>query len=118
MRNTQRGVSLMALIAVLFILVIVGIFAMKVVPSFLEFRSAKTAINAISKEKQGASVADIRKSFDARAQIDDITSLKSQDLEIIKEGPDIVISFAYHKEVPLFRNIGVYFDFAANSRGQ
>ena len=116
MRNTQRGVSLMALIAVLFILVIAGIFAMKVVPSFLEFRSAKTAINAIAKEKQGASVADIRKSFDARAQIDDITAIKSGDLEITKEGNEVIVGFGYRKEVKLFGPLSLVIDYAATSR--
>jgi len=27
-----------------------------------------------------------------------------------------VISFAYRKEIPLFANLGVYLDFAANSK--
>ena len=30
----------------------------------------------------------------------------------------MVIAFAYRKEVPLFANLGVYIDFAANSKGQ
>jgi hypothetical protein len=29
-----------------------------------------------------------------------------------------VIGFAYRKEVPLVANMGLYFDFAANSAGQ
>ena len=116
MYNRQRGVSLMGLIAGLFILVIVGIFGMKIFPSFLEFRSAKTAINAIAKEKQSASVADIRKSFDARAQIDDITAIKSADLEVTKEGNEVVIGFGYRKEVKLFGPLGLVIDYAATSR--
>ena len=31
-------------------------------------------------------------------------------------GTEIVISFAYRKEVPLFSNIGLYIDFAASSK--
>jgi hypothetical protein len=30
----------------------------------------------------------------------------------------MVIAFAYRKEVPLFANLGMYIDFAANSKGQ
>ena len=44
MRKEQDGVSLMGLIVVLFLAVIVALFAMKIIPSFLEFRTAKTAI--------------------------------------------------------------------------
>jgi hypothetical protein len=118
MRSTQSGVSLSGLLIVLVILVVLGLLALKVLPPYMEFRTAKGAIEAVARERQGASINDVRKAFDARAQIDDINSVKSQDLEITKDGPEIVIAFAYRKEVHLFRNIGLYFDFAANSRGQ
>jgi hypothetical protein len=114
MNNTQRGVSLGGLMIVLFILVIAGLVALKVVPPYMEFYRAKAAIEA----KQGGSVAEIRRSFDARATIDDITVIKGSDLEITKEGNEIVTSFAYRKEIPLFANVGLYIDFAANSKGQ
>jgi hypothetical protein len=118
MRSRQSGVSLGGLVVVLFILIILGLLALKVLPPYMEFRTAKNAIEAVARERQGASVNDVRKAFDARAQIDDINSVKSQDLEVTKDGPEIVIAFAYRKEVHLFRNVGLYFDFAANSRGQ
>jgi Tfp pilus assembly protein FimT len=120
MRNglRQQGVSMTGLIVGLIILAVLALFGMRVLPAYMEFRTAKNAIEAVARERQGASVNDVRKAFDARAQIDDINSVKSQDLEITKDGPEIVISFAYRKEVHLFRNVGLYFDFAATSRGQ
>jgi len=118
MRNAQRGVSISGLIAGLFLLVIVALFGMKLIPSFMEFRAAKGAVEAIAREKQGGSVADIRRAFEARAAIDDISTVKPQDLEITKEGSEVVIGFAYRKEVPLFANVGVYIDYAASSKAQ
>ena len=116
MRSRQRGLSLVNLILGFFVLVILAIFGMKLVPSYMEFRTAKNAIDAIARERQGSSVADIRKAFDARATIDDVTSVKSQDLEITKSGNEVVIAFSYRKEVPLFGGVGVYIDYAASSR--
>jgi|SRR5678809_254244 len=118
MRSRQSGVSLSGLLVVLVILVVVGLLALKVIPPVMEFRTAKGAIEAVAREQQGASINDVRRAFDKRSQIDDINAVKPQDLEITKDGPEIVISFAYRKEVPLFRNVGLYFDFAATSRGQ
>ena len=118
MRRQQAGVSLGGLVVVLFVLVVLGLLGLKVIPAYMEFRTAKNAIEAVARERQGASVNDVRRAFDARAQIDDINSIKAQDLEVTKDGNEIVISFAYRKEVHLFRNVGLYFDFAANSRGQ
>ena len=118
MRAGQRGLSLVALIIVLFIAVLVVIFGMKVVPSYIEYRSAKKAIDAIVVEKQGASPGDIRRAFDNRAVIDDIESVKSSDLEITKDGSALVIGFAYRREVPLFNNVGLYIDYTARAGGQ
>jgi Tfp pilus assembly protein FimT len=118
MRSRQSGVSLSGLLVVLVILVVLGLLALKVVPPYMEFRTAKNAIEAVARERQGASVNDVRRAFDARAQIDDINSIKAQDLEVTKNGQDIVISFAYRKEVHLFRNVGLYFDFAASAGAQ
>jgi Domain of unknown function (DUF4845) len=118
MRARQAGLSLVALIVVLFIIVMVALFGMKVVPSYIEYRSAKKAIDAIVVEKQGASPGDIRRAFDSRAVIDDIESVKSSDLEITKDGSALVIGFAYRREVPLLSNVGLYIDYRARAGGQ
>ena len=117
MDRKQSGVSLLGLIAGLVILILLAVLGMKLLPSFLEYRSAKTAIEGIA-SKPGQSVADMRRAFDARAQIDDVQSVKSSDLEITKDGNAIVISFNYRKEVPLFGNVGMYIDYAARTGGQ
>ena len=116
MHTRQRGISVMGLMAALFIVIILAIFGMKLIPSFIEYRTARNGIEAISREKQGSSVADIRKSFEARATIDDITSVKPQDLEITKEGSEVVIAFGYRKEIPLFGGVGLYIDYSAKTK--
>jgi Tfp pilus assembly protein FimT len=113
----QQGLSLMALIFGFAILVIVAIFGMKLVPSYLEYRSAKSAIDALARSG-GASPADIRRQFESRSAVDDINSVKPQDLDITKQGSQVVISFSYRKEVPLFRNVGLYIDYQATSGGE
>jgi hypothetical protein len=118
MQNEQRGVTLSGLFVLLFILIILALLGMKLIPAYMEFSTAKNTVAAIARDRASQSPADIRRAFDARAQIDDITALKGSDLEITKSGNEVVIGFAYRKEVPLFSNIGVYFDFAANSKGQ
>lgn len=112
----QRGVSITGLLIGLVIFVIVALFAMKVVPSFMEYRSSKAAIEAIA--RQGGSPADVRRAWEGRAAIDDINTVKASDLEISKDGNQLVLAFAYRKEIPLFGNLGLYIDYAASSKGQ
>jgi Flp pilus assembly protein TadG len=115
MRNGQRGLSIIGLILVLFVLIVVALFAMKVIPSFLEYRTARHAIEAIARSAQ--SPAEVRRAFDNRAAIDDINTISSKDLEITREGNQVVIAFAYRKEMSLFGPVGLYIDYAANSKG-
>ena len=114
MHNAQRGLSIMGLLTVLVILIVVALFAMRVIPSFLEFRTAKSAIEAIARSAQ--SPQDARRAFENRSAIDNISTIQAKDLEITREGNRIVLAFAYRKEVPLFGPVGLYIDYAANSR--
>jgi hypothetical protein len=89
---------------------------MKIGPAYQEFLTAKKAIVAIAaSEGRTGSVADIRKAFDRRSAIDNITAVTPGELEISKDGGEVVISFAYAKKIPLFANVSVCIDFAAST---
>jgi Domain of unknown function (DUF4845) len=117
MGKLQRGIGLIGLILVLVVVIVAALFTMKLVPSFLEYRSAKVAIEGIARQNPGTP-GDVRKAFQARATIDDINTVRPEDLEITKEGNSLVISFAYRKEVPLFANVGMYIDYVGRAGGQ
>lgn len=112
MQNRLAGVSLMGLIIVLVLLGVVALFGMKVIPSYMEFRTAKNTINALAREKPNAPPPEIRRAFEARANVDGIESLRADQLEINKG----TISFAYRKEVQLFTGVGLYIDYAASTQ--
>jgi hypothetical protein len=116
MRKNQLGIGLGGLLVGAVIFIALATLGMKLVPSYLEFFAIKKAVNAIAQEKRTASVVDIRKTWDARATIDDISSVKGSEIEITKEGTDLVISASYRKEVPLAGNLGIYIDFRAASK--
>jgi hypothetical protein len=119
MRKRQLGISVWGLIVGLFLLILVSLLAMRLAPAYIEFFAIKKALNGVASERRGggqASVADIRRAFDARAAIDDFTAVKGADLEITKEGGEVVIGASYRKEVALFGNLGIYIDFVAVSR--
>jgi uncharacterized membrane protein len=116
MRKKQTGISLLGLIFGSFVLIIAALLAMKTVPSYIEYFNAKKAIYGIANENPEASVKDVRNSFESRATIDDITSVRSQDLEISKDRGLLVIAFAYRKEIKLFSNISLCIDFAASTQ--
>jgi hypothetical protein len=117
-RQRQQGLGFAGVILLLIAIVFIAIIGMKLVPAYIEFFTIRKAVTAITQsgELRGASVADVRKAFDRRTAIDDITAVTPADLEITKEGSEVVISFAYEKRIKLFYNISVLIDFAGSSR--
>jgi len=116
MRNRQLGVSITMLIISSVVLIFVLLLGMKTLPPYLEFFTAKKFISQIAQEQRGGTVGDIRKAWQLKTAIE-ATAITENELEITKEGGELVIAFSYRKDVPLFANVGVYLDFTATSKG-
>jgi len=97
------------------VIVFVAIGGLKIAPAYMEYFTAKKAIVAIAQGNSRATVGEIRHAFQLRAAIDNIDVIGAKDLDITKEGAEVVISFAYPKRIPLFGNVNVVIDFAASS---
>jgi hypothetical protein len=67
-------------------------------------------------KNEGGTVGDIKTAFSRHVTIDDITSIGPQDLDITKEGDQIVISYAYQKKIPIVDNVSLVIDFAGTTR--
>jgi protein-disulfide isomerase len=108
----------LGVLALLIAIVFVAIIGMKLVPAYIEYFTIKKAVTAITQsgELRNATVADVRRAYDSRANIDDITAVRPGDLEITKDGNEIVVGFAYQKKIPLFYNISMLIDFAGSSK--
>jgi hypothetical protein len=117
MRKKQIGMGILGFVLIFAAVILVAVAALKIGPAYSEFSTAKRAIVAIAQggEARGGTVADVRKAFDRRANVDAITVITPQDLEVTKDGSELVISFAYAKKVPLFANVAVCIDFFAST---
>lgn len=111
----QRGLSFWGFLFVALLLAFAFLLAAKVTPAVVEYFSIKKAITAIAAESQGATVADIRRAFQRRADVDDFTSIQAADLDVTKDAGEVVISAVYSKKIPLFMNVSLLIDFAASS---
>ena len=116
MRNRQLGLSIIGLVLTSVVLILVLLLLMKTLPPYMEFFTAKKFVNQIAQEQRGGSVLDIRKAWQLKTAVENVESVSDKDLEITKEGGEVVISFAYRKDIPLFANVGVYLDFRASSQ--
>jgi len=113
-RARQRGLSIIGLIFIG--LIVVGLLAIgfKTVPAVVEYIAIERAMQKIKNE--GSTVRDIQAAFDRHATIDDITSINSKDLDITKDGDQVVISYAYQKKIPIVDNVSLLIDFSGTTR--
>ncbi len=96
--HKQHGLSLVGLIMVLIVLGFFGVIGAQIGPTFLEYRAITRVIDLA---KTSGTVADIKQSFNKQADVNYITSLKADDLQISKENGEFIISFEYDKKIPL-----------------
>lgn len=116
MRNKQRGIGFLAILLIGVVLALGAVGAMKIVPAYTEFMTIQKTIMAVAaSDGRSGSVSEIRRAFDRRANIDNITAVTAGELEITKDGGDIVISIAYAKKIPLFANVSACIDFSAST---
>lgn len=113
----QRGVSISGLLVGVTVLSLLALLGMKVVPSVIDYYSAVKAIKAVAADSslKSASVADVRKAFGRQQEVGYFKNVSAQDIEITKEGGDLVVSFAYQDKLRLFANVSLLIEYEATS---
>ena len=97
--NKQQGISLTGLILVLMVLGVFALLAIKIVPSYLEFRAVRDGI--VRAKAAGGSIPEMRQAFDKFAEVNNVEAVRGRDLDISRDGANPEISFAYEKRIPL-----------------
>jgi hypothetical protein len=101
------------LIVVLAIVGVIAVLGMKVVPTFTEYMSIKKAISSV--KANGGSVPEMRMAFDKQAEVGYIDSISGKDLDIVKNGDDAEISFAYQKVISLAGPVSLLIDYQGST---
>lgn len=116
----QRGFTFGGFVIGAFLLVIFSITGLKLVPAYIEDVKIKNTFMTIAHDPdmQKASPHDILASFERRASIDNITAIKSSDIDISSEGGRLELSASYFVRVPLVANISFYLEFNPSSAGK
>lgn len=112
-RFRQRGISFIGLLFVGIVLAVIGVVGAQVFPTVIEYEAVGRAVN---KAAEGSTVPEVRKIFDKAADIDNITSVTSRDLDVTKDGDKTVVSFAYQREIHLVGPAFLTLKYAGRSR--
>ena len=111
--GAEKGMSLTGLIAVLAVVCVMALFAIKLVPAYLEYNTIKDAI--VKAKEAGGTPRERMAAYDRNAEINNVEALRGRDLVISRDGGEPEISFAYEKRVPLMGNVSFVIDFAGST---
>ncbi len=116
----QQGATLLGMLIVGAFVVFVALIVMKVTPAYIEFMSVKKVLKAMQSESLGTmSNKEIKDSFEKRASVAYVETVKGSDL-VIEKNPDgnAVVSVSYEVVKPIMGNVSVLIDFSARSDGK
>ncbi|EFK96297.1 transmembrane protein [sediment metagenome] len=116
MVRKQLGVTLSGAIVWMVILALGGLFAAKLMPSYMEYFAVKKILAAMeeSGETKGT-VRDIRNAFDRRNTIEDVKAIRGDDLEITKEAGEAVVTAIWATKIPVAGNFSACLDFTVTT---
>jgi hypothetical protein len=112
----ERGMTLISLLIVGSLAMSCVVLGLKLVPVYSEFFAVKKAFSkVVSSADPTAPAATFRAAFQRFAQVDDIHSIDPQTIGVSKDSGKVSLQVSYRREVPLFANVGLYFDFDVSS---
>jgi hypothetical protein len=112
----QRGVTLFGLMFWAVLIGMTALVVMRVLPTVNEFYTIQRTVEKIAREG-GSTVPEIRAAFERQKQIEySITSVSGKDLNITKENEQVVVSFAYDKEIELMAPVYLLIKYEGRSK--
>lgn len=117
--HSQRGFTLFGVLVTGAIAAFVLVLGFRSVPVVNEYLAIKRILGIIADESdKGASLVEVRRSFDRRGQIDDVSSVSGADLAIDKSGPRTVIDVEYTRKIALLANVSLSIDLHPSSESR
>jgi hypothetical protein len=113
----QRGITLSGLIVILVLLGMAALLGFKLFNPYVQYFSIQKTFKALAQnpELRSGNRADVLRAYRRYTQIDDITAIGENDIEVTKDGNTLVLSASYSVKVPLVANYSLLIDFAPSS---
>ena len=95
------------------------LMAFRAVPAVTEYLAIERIVGVLAVEgDNGASATELRRSFDRRGEIDNISSVTGADLDIVKDENQTVIEIDYERTVPMVANVSLLIAFQVSSKAR
>jgi len=115
LKRQSRGITMFGILIGIILLITAVLPAIRSIPSLMEYQAITRA--AKQARDRATTRQDVAVAFDRQAAIDDITSIKGDDLEVLDSGGSIqAVHFSYKREIPLYGPIGMVITYSGTQR--
>ncbi len=115
-RTRQRGLSIVGFIIVAALVMLAVMVGFRMVPAYIEWYTVQKVMNnTLAKSKDGFTLYQFRRDFDLQAAADYIDSVRGADVEVSKEGNQLVASANWTKVLHLVGNVSLMLEFEATA---
>lgn len=109
----QLGLTLSGLTLALIAIGLAAVIGIQVVPALVEYQSIKTAM--VDSRNSGNTAAEIQAAFNRQARAGYISTIRGEDLTIVKKNDDFIVSFAYDKKLHLMGPVSLLLEFSGST---
>lgn len=114
----QQGLSLISVLIVGALVSFLLLVGFRTVPVISEYLALQRAVRMLAQEgDNGVSTLELRRIFNQRAGMDNISSVSGVDLVITREGGKTQVSVDYDSKVPVAGRVSLLFELHVSSEG-
>ena len=115
-RQRQRGLSIVGFIFVAAMAMLAVMIGFRMVPAYIEWYTVKKVMaDTLRTSKEGFTLYQFRRDFDLKASADYIDSVRGADIEVTKEGNQLVATASWQRVLHLVGNVSLLLDFEATA---
>jgi len=115
-RQRQRGLTMTGFLFTAIVAVAVVMIGFRMLPPYIEYFTVKKIMaKTLDDSKQGFSLYQFRRDFDLKASADYIDSVKGSDIEVTKEGNNLVATASWTRTLHLVGNVSLLLEFEATA---
>jgi hypothetical protein len=115
-RQRQRGLSIVGFIFVAAMAMLAVMIGFRMVPAYIEWYTVKKVMaDTLRTSKEGFTLYQFRRDFDLKASADYIDSVRGADIEVTKDGNQLVATASWQRVLHLVGNVSLLLDFEATA---
>jgi len=115
-RRYQHGLTITGFILVAILAVAVVMIGFRMIPAYIEWYTVqKVMANTLATSKDGFTTYQFRRDFDLKASADYIDSVRGSDIEVTKEGNQLVATANWTRILHLIGNVSLLLEFEATA---